>query len=518
MLPDSKELPTSTRSSWIRVFVEPLKKEKQMITNKTVSASFSDKLDWNQINWQKCNKITKRLQARIVQAIKEKRWNKVKALQYLLTRSVSAKSLAVKRVTTNRGNCTAGVDGQLWKTSTSKSNAISNLRQKGYKPLPLKRIYIPKSDGGKRPLSIPTMKDRAMQALYLMGISPVAEATGDIHSYGFRVKRSTADAMSQIFKTLAGRNRAEWILEVDIRKCFDEIDHEWLLNSTPMEKKILHKWLKAGYIEKQAFCSTKWGTPQGGIISPTLANMALDGLEDLLKDHFGSKGSQKRKKSGVHLIRYADDFIVTGKNKEILELQVTPLLKKFLSKRGLVMSKKKTSITHVREGFDFLSQNVRKYGTSIIIKPSRDSIKRLLNRVRDLVKKNRAQTQEYLICILNPLIRGWGYYHKRVCARKTFEKVDHEIFQALWHWSKRRHPNKGLRWIKKKYFKTQGNNNWCFMSRSKSKNNNTVELKELFKTTSIPIRRHRKIRANANPFDKEWYEYFVERSLKHGIY
>jgi RNA-directed DNA polymerase len=495
-----------------------LKKEKQMITCKTVSASFSNKLYWSQINWQKCNKITRRIQARIVQATKDKRWNKVKALQHLLTRSISAKALAVKRVTTNRGKCTAGIDGQLWQTSTSKSNAISNLRQKGYKPLPLKRIYIPKSDGGKRPLSIPTMKDRAMQALYLMGLSPVAETIGDIHSYGFRVKRSAADAMSQIFKTLAGKNRAEWILEVDIRKCFDEIDHEWLLNSIPMEKKILQKWLKAGYIEKQVFCSTKWGTPQGGIISPTLANMTLDGLEDLLKDRFGSKDSSKRKKSGVHLIRYADDFIITGKTKEILELEIIPLLEKFLSVRGLVMSKKKTSITHVREGFDFLSQNVRRYGKSLIIKPSRNSIKRLLHRVRDLVKKNRAQTQGVMIDILNPLVRGWGNYHKKVCARKTFEKVDHEIFQSLWRWSRRRHPNKGLRWIKKKYFKTQGNNNWCFSSRSKSEKNTTVELKELFKTTSIPIRRHRKIRANANPFDKEWYEYFAERSLKYSIY
>jgi len=246
--------------------------------------------------------------------------------------------------------------------------------------------------------------------------------------------------------------------------------------------------------------------------------MTLDGLEDLLKKHFGSKDNKKRKKSGVHLIRYADDFIITSKTKEILELQIMPLLKEFLSERGLALSKKKTAITHVREGFDFLSQNVRKYGTSIIIKPSRNSIKRLLNRVRDLVKKNRTQTQEYMIDILNPLIRGWGNYHKKVCARKTFEKVDHEIFLALWRWSKRRHPNKGLRWIKKKYFKTQGNNNWCFMSKSKIKYKDTVELKELFKTTSILIRRHRKIRANANPFDKEWDEYFVERSLKYSIY
>lgn len=489
-----------------------------MITRKNVGASFNNKLDWNQINWEKCNQIVRRLQARIVQATKEKRWNKVKALQHLLTRSLSAKALAVKRVTTNRGKCTAGIDGQLWQNSTSKSNAISQLRQRGYKPLPLRRIYIPKSDGGRRPLSIPTMKDRAMQAVYLMGLSPVAETTGDIHSYGFRAKRSAADAMSQIFITLAGKNRAEWILEVDIKKCFDEIDHDWLVNSIPMERKILQKWLKVGYIEKQAFYPTKWGTPQGGIISPTLANMTLDGLENLLVENFGPKDSKKRKKNSVHLIRYADDFIITSKSKEILELEIKPLLEKFLSERGLSLSKKKTAITHISEGFDFLSQKVRKYGKSIIIKPSKNSTEKLLNRVRGLIKKNRAQTQEDLITILNPLIRGWGNYHKKVCARRTFEKVDHEIFQALWRWSKRRHPNKGLRWTKKKYFKAHGTDNWCFMSESKNKEKDISEAKKLFKVTSLPILRHRKIRANANPFDKEWYEYFEERALKYGIY
>jgi len=495
----------------MREFVEPFKKEKQMITDITVSASFGGRRHWSQINWQKCEKTIRRLQARIVQATKEERWNRVKALQHLLTRSFSAKALAVKRVTSNRGKCTTGIDGQLWQTSTLKSEAIGQLKQRGYKPLPLRRIYIPKSDGGKRPLGIPTMKDRAMQALYLMGLSPVAEATGDNHSYGFRVGRSTADAMSQIFKTLAGKNRAEWILEVDIRKCFDEIDHNWLINSIPMEKSILQKWLKSGYIEKQMFCPTRWGTPQGGIISPTLANMTLDGLESILTNAFGPKDSKKRKASGVHLIRYADDFVITGKSKEVLELQVLPLLEEFLAKRGLTVSAKKTAITHVRQGFNFLSQNVRKYGTSIIIKPSKDSVKRMLKRVRKLITENRTQTQERLIDLLNPLIRGWGNYHKAVCARKTFEKVDHEIFQSLWRWSKRRHPNKGLRWVKKKYFKAQGNQSWCFSTKIRIKGK--VELKEIFKTTCLPIRRHRKIRAKANPFDKEWYEYFAQRAL-----
>lgn len=283
-----------------------------------------------------------------------------------------------------------------------------------------------------------------------------------------------------------------------------------------MERSILRKWLESGYVEKQMFCSTKWGTPQGGIISPTLANMTLDGLEDVITKQFGPKGEKKRKKSGVHLIRYADDFVITGKDKELLELQMLPLLKNFLAARGLTVSSEKTKITHVRQGFNFLSQNIHKFGTSIIIRPSKDSINRLLQRVRLLIKENRTQTQKCLIDLLNPIIRGWAYYHRKVCARKIFEKVDHEIFQALWRWSKRRHPNKGLRWIKERYFKRHLNQNWCFLTKTKSKEEESINV--LFKATSLPIRRHRKIRAEANPFCKEWYGYFEERlSMMQGM-
>jgi RNA-directed DNA polymerase len=230
-----------------------------------VSASFSTTSHWNQINWEKCQKSTRRLQSRIVQATKEERWNKVKALQHLLTRSFSAKALAVKRVTTNKGKCTPGIDSQVWQTSKSKSQGIAALRQKGYRPQPLRRIYIPKSDGSKRPLGIPTMKDRAMQALHLMGLEPIAETIGDHHSYGFRPHRSAADAIEQVFKTLATRASSQWILEADIEKCFDKIDHNWLINSIPMEKGILQKWLKCGFMEKQSLYPTKAGTPQGSL-------------------------------------------------------------------------------------------------------------------------------------------------------------------------------------------------------------------------------------------------------------
>ncbi|WP_264707109.1 MULTISPECIES: group II intron reverse transcriptase/maturase [unclassified Wolbachia] len=483
-----------------------------MVTGKIVSAPFGTAEHWNQINWSQCKKKTRKLQARIVQATKDGRWNKVKTLQHLLTRSFSAKALAVKRVTSNKGKYTAGVDNQLWQSPSAKSQGIASLKRRGYRSQPMRRIYLIKPEGGKRPISIPTIKDRAIQALYLMGLDPVAETIGDTHSYGFRVHRSAADAVSQIFITLARRDAPQWILEGDIKKCFDEIDHHWLKNSIPMEKSILNKWLRSGFVERRMLHPTIAGTPQGGIISPVLANLTLDGLDDVFNKHFGKKGTKKRKKYGVHMIRYADDFIVTGKSKEILETKVKRLVEDFLSQRGLSLSAGKTKITHIEQGFDFLGQTVRKYKTKLIIKPSEKSVNRLLKRIRYLIRKKNAETQEKVIDMLTPQIRGWANYHRGICARKAYEKVDHEIFKALWHWSKRRHPNKGLRWIKGKYFKVKESRKWCFAVLAKNKN--IIEWKELFQATSVPIRRHKKIRAVANPYDKEWYAYFKERQSK----
>jgi RNA-directed DNA polymerase len=236
--------------------------------------------------------------------------------------------------------------------------------------------------------------------------------------------------------------------------------------------------------------------------------MALDGLEAVLTKQFGNKGTKKRKQSGVYVIRYADDFIVTGKTKEILETIVKPLVEDFLSPRGLTLSAKKTRITHISEGFDFLGQTVRKYNTKLIVKPSAKSVQRLLTRIRGLLRKNRTETQGKVIKMLSPQIRGWAYYHHAICSRKTYEKIDHEIFKALWQWSKRRHPNKGYCWIKGRYFKTTINRQWCFATTTKEKGR--VVWQELFQASSIPIRRHKKIRATANPFDREWDAYFAE--------
>lgn len=289
--------------------------------------------NWNSIEWKQVHRNVSRLQARIVKAEKEGRIGKVKALQIILTKSLAARALAVKRVTENRGKNTPGVDGSLWKTPGSKAKAVQHLRRKGYKASALKRVYIPKANGKKRPLGIPTMRDRAMQALYQMALDPVAECRADVNSYGFRRHRSTADAIEKCFAVLSRKLAGRWVLEGDIKGCFDNINHQWLLDNIPTDKKMLNAWLKAGVVHKGAFHATEAGTPQGGIISPVLANMALDGLEDALQARFGSKISPRRKACRINLVRYADDFIITGSSPELLENEVKPLVQNFLSER-----------------------------------------------------------------------------------------------------------------------------------------------------------------------------------------
>lgn len=299
---------------------------------------------WHTINWKRQYRTVRRLQTRIVKATQEKQWRRVKALQRLLTRSFAAKALAVRRVTENSGRKTPGIDGKTWSTPAEKWNAINNLRRNGYKPGPLKRVYIPKSNGKLRPLGIPTMKDRAMQALYLLALEPVAETTADRNSYGFRPHRSCADAIEQVFNNLNRKTSATWVLEGDIKGCFDNISHKWLLEHIPMDKRILRSWLNAGFMEKGRLFTTDAGTPQGAPCSPVLANMCLDGLETILTNRFGRKGTAKASKSKVNYVRYADDFIVTGISREILESEVKPLITAFMQERGLLLSEEKTTV------------------------------------------------------------------------------------------------------------------------------------------------------------------------------
>ncbi len=461
--------------------------------------------DWSSIDWAKAEREVRRLQARIVKATQEGKWSKVKALQHLLTHSFSGKALAVKRVTENQGKHTPGVDGVTWNTPQAKIEAVSDLTQRGYQPQPLRRVYIPKSNGKLRPLGIPTMQDRAMQALYLLALDPVAETTGDPNSYGFRTARSVADAMDQCFKTLAHKNSAIWILEGDIKSCFDRISHDWLLAHIPMDRQLLRKWLKAGYLEQGALHATDDGTPQGGIISPVLANLTLDGLERLLKSKYPAN------KGKVNLVRYADDFVITGESQELLEKEVKPLVQNFLAERGLELSLEKTQITHIADGFDFLGHNVRKYKGKLLIKPAKKNIHRFLESIREIIRTHKQAPAGRLIMMLNPRIRGWANFYRHVVSKRVFRYVDCQIFQALWRWALRRHPTKSRHWIKDKYFKTDGLRNWVFSGLITGTQDQPHPV-WLFSANQMPIVRHRKVLSRANPYDPTWTEYFDKRS------
>lgn len=479
-------------------------------------ASSTTETQWDQINWKQCEWRVQRLQARIVKASQMRRWGRVKALQRLLICSFSGKALAVKRVTENKGKRTSGVDRVLWSTSRSKLAAIAFLQRRGYRPLPLRRVHIPKSNGKLRPLGIPTMRDRAMQALHLMALEPIAETYADHNSYGFRKGRSTADAIEQCFNALSGSDAPEWILEGDIKGCFDHISHRWLLTHIPMDTVILEKWLRCGFLENANWFATEAGTPQGGIVSPTLANLTLDGLEELLTKMFPRRQEKGRwVHPKVHLVRYADDFVITGKSHSLLVNKVQPLVEEFLRERGLELSAVKTHVTRIQDGFDFLGQHIRKYGGKLLITPSKKNTQAFLTKVRGVIEKNKSATQGNLIVLLNPIIRGWANYHRHCVASRAFDRVDFEIWRKLWRWSRRRHPAKSAGWVKARYFHAIGGRTWTFAAHAGAPNSpHHPSWKRLVYASNTPVRRHRKIKGEANPFDPRWRSYFAERARR----
>ena len=491
-----------------RTLDKTTQEEKQMTAEQNAAgASFHGVTDWHDINWASVNRNVRRLQARIVKATQEKRWGKGKALQRLLTHSFSGKALAVRRVMENQGKNTPGVDKVIWNTPQKKLNAIVSLRQRDYHPQPLRRIYIPKKNGKKRPVGIPVMRCRAMQALYLLALDPIAETTADVNSYGFRPQRSTADAIEQCFCALGTPMSPQWVLEGDIAGCFDAISHEWLLTHIPIEKSILKKWLKAGYREQNVLYPTEAGTPQGGISSPVLANRTLDGLERLLMQHF----PKVKTATGalVNFVRYADDFIVTGRTKELLEQEVKPCIEEFLRERGLQLSPEKTVITHSEEGLDFLGQNVRKYKAGskykLLITPSKKNVKAFREKIREIVKANKTLSAATLIAKLHPIIRGWANYHRHSVSKKVCNSVDRMIYQAIRRWINRRHRGKSETWKTKKYFTSLQGDNWVFFG------NEEAQTRYLIRAVHVPIQRHLKIQGEANPYDPAWESYFEKR-------
>ena len=479
-------------------------------TDKTESLKDTKALanQWETIDWAQVEYDVNRLQTRIAKATANGDRNKAKRLQYLLTHSFSAKAFAVRKVTTNKGKKTTGVDNKLWSTSASKMKAVLTLTDKQYRAKPLKRVYIAKKGKNKkRPLGIPTMYDRAMQTLYALALEPIAETKADTISFGFRRGRSAKDAGEQIFCVLARKCSPTWILEGDIKGCFDNINHEWLQTNIFMDKSIMKQFLKSGFIYEGKLFPTETGSPQGGAISSLYANMALDGLEKVIQDkyHRNSKGNIEnhyRAKTKVNLVRYADDFIITANSKETAE-ELKSIVSEFLKSRGLMLSEEKTTITHIDNGFDFLGWTFRKFKGKLIVKPSKSSIKNLIKKCSDIIlKEGKASTQSDLIRRLNQVIRGWTNYHRHVVASQAFSYANNTLYLLLHLWAKHRHPNKNKWWRLNRYWHQKDRKPWVFMTDDYT----------LINLRNIKIVRHPKLQISKTPFlDKQ---YFVKRRMK----
>jgi|LGOV01.1.fsa_nt_gb RNA-directed DNA polymerase len=461
---------------------------------------------WNKLNWSQIEAKVSKLQSRIAKAVGRGRYNLVKKLQYLLTNSFHAKLLAVRKVTTNKGKNTPGIDGVILSTPSSKYKTALKLSNKGYKPLPLKRIHIKKSNGKNRPLSIATMNDRAMQTLHQFALDPIAEVELDKRSFGFRKYRSTKDAGEYLFKILSRKNAPKYILEGDIKGMFDNISQAWIKENIQINGYILNKFLSSGYVYQNKLFPTKRGVGQGSSISPTISNLTLNGLGDRIRSEYWKsiRGTihQRHNKFKVHIAIYADDFVVTSNNQETLE-EIKILIESFLAKRGLELSKEKTVITHIDKGFDFLGWNFRKYNNKLIIKPSKASIKKVKVKIKETIIKHNGHRQDLLIIKLNQIITGWCNYHKHMCAKEVFNEIDSYIFERLWKWAKRRHPKKNMKWIKKRYFVRIENRDWIFKS----------EINQLKFMGKFKITRHIIIKLDNNPYFPEHQEYYRERRL-----
>jgi RNA-directed DNA polymerase len=346
------------------------------------------------------------------------------------------------------------------------------------------------------------MYDRAQQALHKLALAPVAETTADKNSYGFREGRSCADAIAAGFIALSRRNSASWILEGDIKGCFDNISFQWMLDNIPMDKLVLHKWLRAGYVENGIQYPTHKGVPQGGIISPTLSNLVLDGLENAVR-------CAVPRQSRVNFIRYADDFIITGKSRTILEDAVKPVVEGFLAERGLSLSPEKTLVTHITDGFTFLGQTFRKHGRVLHIKPSEQGVLALEQKVGTLIRKHVGAPMPALIKALNQVLRGWANYHRHVVASEAFKRIDHYVFEHLRRMLQRRHPHKSANWLIRHYWSATGQKHVFAVKAKTSKG--TTKIYQLIQVSSLGIRRYVKIRAAANPYMPEDTAYFARR-------
>lgn len=485
-------------------------------------------LEWADINWKSVKKNVRKLRQRIYRATQNGEWKKVKNLMKLMLRSYSNLLLSVRRVTQeNQGKVTAGIDKQTALTPIERVKLVGEITAHSpWKVSPTRRMYIPKANGKRRPLGIPTIKDRVLQAAVKNSYEPHFEAQFEGNSYGFRPGRSTHDAIEQCFSRLQN-GRDTWVLDADIKGAFDNINHEFILKAIGKlpGRELIKQWLKAGYVEAEIFHATESGTPQGGIISPLLANIALDGLDELLKRYVKTtiqtrnsgkrKGKTEKVKSPMYgYIRYADDFIITARCEEDIKA-VVPIVEEWLDKRGLALNQEKTSIAQIAQGVNFLGFNLRQYKGKFLTKPQKEKVLGFLQKLRNWLKANKSLPQDAVIASINQQLIGWANYYRTGVSKAVFSYVDHMVHKMLWAWAVRRHPTKGKAWVKNKYFRTLGRRQWIFATEVKDRRGNP-KIESVVKISQMPIIRHVKVKDTSSPDNPTLAKYWEQRRTTTG--
>ncbi len=473
-------------------------------------------VEWKDLNWRKLEKVTFKLQKRIFQASERGDVKAVRKLQKTLINSWSAKCIAVRRITQdNQGKNTAGVDGIKTLNPKQRMNLVGRLKLTN-KVKPTRRVNIPKPGTTEtRPLGIPTINDRALQALVKLALEPEWEAKFEPNSYGFRPGRSCHDAIEAIFLSI--RSKSKFVLDADISKCFDRINHKALISKIhtyPTLSRQIQAWLRAGYMDGKELFPTNDGTPQGGVISPLLANIALHGIEERVKQYVETlKGSKTINRQNLSLIRYADDFVIIHEDLNVVK-KCQEIIVEWLIDMGLELKPSKTRLTHTLKeiegniGFEFLGFHIQQYkvgnykcaknpygkllGFKTLITPSKTKTKTHLVKITDVIDTHKNAPQAALIGKLNPIIRGWSNYYSTVISKEIFSKVDHLIYDKLRAWARTR--GKGSI-NKDKYWRTVEDRNWCF---------STEDGLELLIHKSTPIVRHTKVKGEASPFNGDW--------------
>jgi RNA-directed DNA polymerase len=470
--------------------------------------------DWNAINWRKANRTVRNLRQRIFRATQEGHPKKVHSLQKLMLKSYSNRRVSVRRVTQiNAGKDTPGVDKLVIKTPAARGKMVDDLAHYSpWKAKPARRVYIPKANHKLRPLGIPVVIDRCLQAMVKNALEPAWEAKFEGTSYGFRPGRSCHDAIEKIYLLARPNKTKKWVLDADIRGAFDNISHDHLLRAIgPVPgKELIKQWLKAGYVEQEVFHATERGTPQGGVASPLLANIALHGMEEAIGVKYNCRGELIGKRA---VVRYADDFVCFCETREDAE-QVQSILTDWLKERGLTLSEEKTRIVHLTEGFDFLSFNIRHYpapqtsrtGWKLLIKPSKEAVQAVQQKLKDLWSKGQGTRVRSVLTKLNPVIRGWANYFRTAIASDTFHHLDNWMYFKADCYARQMHPNKSTAWRHQRYWgrlHLDRQDSWVFGDKQTGG--------YLLKFRWFPIERHTLVKGTASPDDPRLKTYWAKR-------